>query len=81
MKIDVIPVKNLAQYMELVKKEMELRVKLTQFNEEQERQLKRLEGINQLATYLSHFKKGEYSNWYKQLEPELKKLIDKNQIF
>ena len=78
MKIEVIPVSQLDKYMELVKKERDLTVKLHLFHQEQQLQQKRLNEITQLAAYLSNFKKGDYASWYKKLDPELKKIIDKN---
>jgi hypothetical protein len=80
MKIEVIPVKDLEKYLNLVKKERDLTVLLHYFHEQQKLQAKRLENIKNLASYLCNYKRGKYASWFKQLDPELQKIINKHGI-
>jgi len=76
MRIEVIPVKELDKYMELHRREMELRVTLTHYLEDQEIQLKRLERIRDIASYLRNYK-SKYKTWFNKMPIEIQKEINK----
>jgi hypothetical protein len=76
MRIEVIPVKKLGKYMELHRREQELKVTLTNYLEDQRRQLKRLERIKKIANYLANYKK-KYKSFFDSMPEEVKKEINK----
>jgi hypothetical protein len=76
MRIEVIPVSELDTYMKLHKKEMELRVTMTHYLEDQKLQLKRLERIKELASFLSRYK-SIYETWFNNLPYDMKKELNK----
>jgi hypothetical protein len=76
MRIEVIPVNELDTYMKLHKKEMELRVTMTHYLEDQQLQLKRLERIKEIASFLSGYK-SKYKTWFNSLPDDIKKELNK----
>jgi len=76
MRIEVIPVSELGTYMKLHKKEMELRVTMTHYLEDQKLQLKRSERIKEIASFLSGYK-SIYKTWFNSLSDDMKKELNK----
>ena len=77
MKVLVIDVGDLSHFMKLERLERELAVHLQFMLNAQKLVLKHTAHVSKLAGYLSEFKTGKYKPWYQQLDPEIKKVIDK----
>lgn len=78
MKTETIKVSELDKYLRIVRMERDLQIVLTNYLDEQKRQLDRLQKIKKLAETLSNYRTGSYAKWWKQLSPELRKQIEKH---
>ena len=76
MRTTTIDVKDIEEFLKLIKMERDLAAHLQTALEASKTQLKHMEAANTKARHLAVFKR-KYKEWYRQLTPEIRKVIDK----
>jgi len=75
-----IDVGDIEEFLKLIKMERDLAAHMQTLLDAQKTTLKYIETVANKARHLALYKR-KYKDWYKQLDPEIKKVVDRHGLF